>query len=530
MNRILLEVPLVAVPGLGDRVRNFSRKFSRSSLSQRGSSIFLDDNEETEPLLDKIDAAKYTAPLLAAVSCAVIGSFQNGLNSVILNVPETQVKASLHLDDVQWSIVVSSFCIGGLMGSYFAGPISDSVGRKTFLTLNNGFFILAALLQGFAFDFYMLAIGRLIIGIGSGCITAVVPLYLGEIAPAALRGSLGTLNQLALVTGILVSNILGKPFGHESGFFCWRGLVGAVAMLPAILSLFLAPLLLESPRWLLLKDKGKEATQVLCKLRGLDEAADAAVYALDLEALHRSKVGKGEGQMQSACSLLLGRYRFPLFIAVSLQIAQQMSGINAVFFYSTSFLKAANVSDPWLGTVLVGGVNVLGTCAAVVMMDKLGRRTLLLVSSFGMLISCLGITVALYFINIQPSAFLGSALVGFLLIYVTAFELGLGPIPWLMVAEILPSHVGGLGMSVASSVNWLANFTVSLAFPIVRERLGIMSFAPFAVVLLLHVFFVAEYVPETRGKSLGRIQAELTMSPSAQLGAYDDESEDEEAW
>lgn len=234
----------------------------------------------------------------------------------------------------------------------------------------------------------------------------------------------GTLNQFAIVTGILFANVVGKPFSLEStGFWSWRGLLGIVALIPAILSLLLSPLLLESPRWLMMKDRLQEATETLCRLRGLDKSVEPSCYELDLVALKQSK-GNTDSSNESACYLLLGKYRFPLFIAVFLQVAQQLSGINAVFYYSTSFFQTAHVNDPWLGTVLVSAVNVLATGVAVLLMDRMGRRQLLLASSFGMLISCLSITVVLYFIALNPSQFLGSMLVGFLLVYVSAFEIG----------------------------------------------------------------------------------------------------------
>ena len=353
--------------------------------------------------------------------------------------------ASLRLTTLEWSVAVAIFCIGGLLGSLGGGKTADRIGRKNFLIANNTLFIAGGLLEALAGSVAMLSMGRLLIGVGCGGATVVVPMYLGEIAPANLRGSLGTMNQFAMVIGILVANLLGKPLG---GTHSWRYLLG-LGLIPALLQIVMAATLLESPLWLLHQPGSKNrvyAEEVLGKLRGTDDVefdiecmmasvneedeeddgdephsrsgsddGTAGIHALPhhnqhhaarahassggsvgsaggsgalpsgpdswgedgyssrhtsfdetaalsaAEALHRSCMAKsppvaGAGGVAAASSssknnkshsLWAPEYRRPLLIGFGLQLVQQFSGINAVFFYSTAFFTSAHMSDPW---------------------------------------------------------------------------------------------------------------------------------------------------------------------------------------
>jgi len=215
----------------------------------------------------------------------------------------------------------------------------------------------------------------------------------------------------------------------------------------------------------------------------------------------------GSQRRDGVCSPSL---RKPLIIGLVLQFAQQLSGINAVFYYSTSFFERAHFQDPWLGSVLAAFVNVVATGVAVRLMDQAGRRLLLLVSSLGMCVSAIMLTWALQLTSAHPtSVVLGYGSVVSVLLYVTLFELGLGPIPWLITAEIFPSSAASTCMTITCSANWIFNFCVGLLFPTMQAHLGSYVFVPFGVVCLLCFFFTAVYVPETRGKTLEKIQSDL---------------------
>jgi len=220
--------------------------------------------------------------------------------------------------------------------------------------------------------------------------------------------------------------------------------------------------------------------------------------------------------------------RFPLIVGLGLQLAQQLSGINAVFYYSTGFFEKARFKDPWLGSVLAATVNVISTGLAVQMMDRLGRRTLLLISSTAMCLSSIALTVTLYLSADQPeNVTLGYVLVICVLLFVTFFEMGLGPIPWLIVAEIFPSKARATAMTAASALNWTANFIVGITFPHVTNNLGKWSFVPFAAFLVLTTAFTTEFVFETKGKSLQEIQQEIQDRTQSKTSGDSDQYSDD---
>ena len=510
--------------------------------------------EETSLLVPLPAPPSYTAALSVAVFCATLSSFQVGLNSGLLNVPEQVIRSSLQLSVNEWSIIVSIFCIGGLIGSLLGGRLADTIGRKNLLTSVNVLFISGALLQSCATSYWMLLLGRLVIGCGCGCATVSVPMYVGEIAPAALRGSLGTMNQFAIVIGILVANLLGRVLGGQPADSTspatdgsaaavggvesqWRYLLGVVVF-PSLLQLVLSSFLLESPLWLIQQNSHTsvaDAESVLTKLRGADyEDLDFELELLS--AVRDDSIAAQQSDSDSLLSSLNSRpVRRSLWIGLMLQLFQQFSGINAVFYYSTAFFASAHVGDPWLASVLCSGVNVVATGLAIPLMDRAGRRTLLILSALGMMISCIGLTAALELSSAasdssspshsstshhhssssppptdsHSSYLLSSLSVIGVLAYVTCFEVGLGPIPWLMGAELYPASARALGMSLAAVVNWTSNFVISLSFPHMSARLRQWTFLPFSAALALCVLFVWLVVPETRGKTLEEIQEEL---------------------
>ena len=490
---------------------------------------------ETTPLITSLppllSPPTYTGALVLAVFSSVLSSFQVGLNSGILNVPESTIRRDLDLSTNEWALIVSIFCTGGLFGSLLGGKLADAIGRKNLLTSSNVLFISGALLESLSQNFWMLLMGRLIIGLGCGCSTVIVPLYLGEIAPANLRGSLGTMNQFSIVIGILVANVLGKPLGIGNDER-WRYLLGIV-LAPSLLQLMLASVLLESPLWLMMQDTHKsvvDAEDVLTRLRG----PHYEDLEFELELLQANKEWATRHIHTSVwASLKSISARRSLLIGLSLQLFQQFSGINAVFYYSTAFFSSAHVSDPWLASVLASTINFLATALAIPLMDRAGRRTLLMLSALGMMLSCVGLTVVLSMsAGHAGSVVLSSLSVSLVLLYVTFFEIGLGPITWLIGAEVYPASIRSLGMSLASVVNWSSNFVISLSFPHLTQALRQYTFLPFAFVLAGAVLFIWGIVPETRGRSLEAIQRELGGGVGGEdgRGAKEDVSEGYEGY
>lgn len=350
-----------------------------------------------------------------------------------------------------------------------------------------------------ATDMLYIILGRLVIGFASGLSTVVVPVYLGEIAPPTMRGTLGTCSQFSLVTGILVSDVLAFPWGSAT---TWRYLFGVTPAL-CVLQILLSSFLVESPRWLLSNNSLSAAARVAIKqLRGYrhDEDVEAEVENF-ICASSKHKTGRSSAHSSGALWDLVHCKEMHVLVVASvfLQMAQQFCGINAVFYYSTSFFNGV-IASPLMGTTVVALVNVIATYFALYLMDRSARKTLLLWSCAGMFVSCIVITIVLLG-YLDKSIALAAVMT-----YVAFFEIGLGPIPWLIVAEMFDSKWVATAMSLSCIVNWVCNFLVGLCFPTVQASLGAYTFVPFAVVLVLTYIYVYVNLPETYGRTVEEIQ------------------------
>lgn len=455
-------------------------------------------------LLDELelDTVMVTTPLIFAVLVAAMSQFLVGYNTGVMNAPESVV--FIGHSTAQWSLAVAAFAVGGPFGANIAAVLADTRGRRGAILINTWLFLLGGLVQSFAFNMCFIIGARFIIGFASGISSVLVPIYLGELAPPTLRGTLGTMTQFAMVVGILVSDFFAFPFATESK---WR-LLFSVTAITAILQLFCAPWLLESPRWLLSQNSNsKKARYIIKKLRGLrydhevDTEVDHFVSAMEAQKVNSSsKSNSGGGGF---AEMFADRnVRLLVVSCFVLQMTQQLCGINAVFYYSTAIFDGV-ISNPLIGTTLVGAVNVVATYIALLLMDACGRRTLLLWSSGGMFLSCIVLVLALMKYLSNTYALLA------VMVYVTFFEIGLGPIPWLIVAEMFDAKYVALAMSASCQVNWVCNFLVGLIFPYLNKYLGPYSFVPFATVLLLGFIFCAVWLPETQGTTPEELQAML---------------------
>jgi len=462
--------------------------------------------------------------LYQAGGLASIDAFQFGFAIGVLNVPQEAIAETLHLDPngITWSTVVSIFCLGGLAGAQVAGSIADRYGRTSLLMVSA---LLCAVSGAVQFlsgaiasehdggDALLLAIcalcfGRLLVGAGAGMATVGVPLYLGEIAPAHLRGLFGALNQVAIVFGILVSQLIAA-LAAES--LHWKYLLGLPA-LGGVLVLLARPLLPETPMYLLTSLTGED--DALRSLRRLRPNGEKAI-ADELEALRADieSVGSTTGASSLRAVFADPSLRLPLFVAFSMMVGSQWSGINAIFFYSTSFFAEAGLNDPVVGTLLASAVNALAMLAACPLIETAGRRRLLLVGVSGMLVTAVVLTVVLVLKEAcavkGACKLLDASSVVCVLLFVTFFEFGPGPIPWQIGAEIFPETPRATAMGAAAALNWLCNGAIGLLFPPMQVVLGAWVFVPFAVVLAAWLAVTLRYTPETKGKSIAQIQMEF---------------------
>ncbi|XP_069163928.1 solute carrier family 2, facilitated glucose transporter member 1 isoform X7 [Procambarus clarkii] len=459
-----------------------------------------------------------TCFLCYAIFAAVLGMFQFGYNTGVINAPQSVIENFIgdcwkerynkniegSKQDLLWSIAVSIFAIGGMIGGFCGGSVGNKFGRKKGLLLNNLLGVGGACLMAFSqmsYSYEMLILGRLVIGINCGLNTSLVPMYISEIAPLNLRGGLGTVNQLAVTVGLLLSQILGieQLLGNSNA---WPILLG-LAIVPAIMQMVLLPVCPESPRYLLMsRQMEDEARRALRRLRASTHVEEDIEEMRAEEAASQSEAHMTMFQLVRSSTL-----RMPLTIGVVMQLSQQLSGINAVLYYSTSLFTAAGLEE-WqskYATLGVGSVMVIMTLVSIPLMDRAGRRTLHLYGLGGMFIFSIFITISLLIKEMMSWMTFISVIST--LCFVIFFSVGPGSIPWMITAELFSQGPRPAAMSIAVLVNWLSNFIVGIGFPKMQEAFENYTFLPFSVLLACFWVFTYYKVPETKNKTFEEISA-----------------------
>ncbi|XP_030605496.1 solute carrier family 2, facilitated glucose transporter member 3-like [Archocentrus centrarchus] len=454
---------------------------------------------------------KVTPYLLYCVSTAVIGSLQFGYNIGVINAPEQKLRTfftnvsqdrygepfSSRTVNLVWSFTVAIFSVGGMIGSFSVGAMVNKFGRRKSMLINNVLALLGGGLMGLSTlsqSYEIVIIGRLIIGVFCGLCTGLTPMYVGEISPTAVRGAFGTLHQLGVVIGILVAQIFGLEFLLGSDAL-WPLLL-ALTIIPAVLQTIMLPFCTESPRYLLIVlNQEEEARKALVRLRGTEDVED------DIQEMKEEGMKMSMEKKVTILELFRSpNYRQPIIIAIILHLSQQLSGINTVINYSTGIFSNAGVTQPIYATIGVGAVNTVFTVVSLFLVERAGRRTLHLIGLGGMAICALIMTISLLLVKTTPSLVIVAAF-GF----VASFEMGPGPIPWFIVAELFSQGPRPAAMAVAGCLNWTANFLVSLGFPELQEICGPYVFLIFMVLLILFFIFTYLRVPETKGRTFDDI-------------------------
>ncbi|KAI1289961.1 Glucose transporter type 1 [Halotydeus destructor] len=459
-----------------------------------------------------------TFMLVFAIFSAVLGMFQFGYNTSVINPPQKVLEefiADIYRNrtgqwiteerrDTIWSITVSIFAVGGMIGGISGGGIANWCGRKCGLLLNNAIAMLGATLMSSSQLFNSiecLIMGRFFIGLNCGLNTALVPMYLSEIAPMTLRGALGTVSQLAVTIGLLLGQVLGLSpiLGNKQG---WPFLLG-ISFIPAILQLLLLPFCPESPRYLLItKGRLSESRSALQRLRCSSDVDD------DLEEMRIENRAVQPKETTSIWDIIRNKeLQMPLVIGIVMQLSQQLSGINAIFYYSTNIFIASGLSDAraQYATIGVGAVMVIMTLVSIPLMDKAGRRTLHLYGLGGMFITSIFLTISMLVQFVYAA--MSYISVTSILIFVVFFAIGPGSIPWMITAELFNQSTRPAAMSIAVLVNWSTNFVVGLGFPFMRRTLENYSFLPFTCFLAIFWTFTYHKVPETKNRTFDEIAA-----------------------
>eukprot|EP00126_Sphaerothecum_destruens_P004484 Sdes_comp18212_c0_seq1m7780 len=409
-------------------------------------------------------------------------------------------KHGIDYSEFLWSATVSVFCLGGLIGGLIANRPTNYFGRRNTTIANSFIFILGALLQGFSTQIWMMILGRFIVGLASGISTVAVPMYLNEISPLHYQGAFGVLNQFGIVNGILIANIVAKKsiFGSSDN---WPHLFWFSCLFPLVTLVFM-PFCPKTPHFLLSIGRKMDAEKALKKLRGLNSIIEVELESMEAEIMIANRIpSKGLKDLWSNQAL-----RIAFILTLFLQASQQLSGINAVMYYSTDIFKSAKVEDSELATILVGTVNWLATLVSTAVIERTGRKPLMIYGyGFqGLLSILLCITLVL-----KTHVWANYLSIVSVLLYVVMFAVGPGPIPWLISTEMIPSSYSNVAQSYAVFTNWSFNFLVGIVYPTMQTHLGDYNFLPFAGFCLLSAMVLVKCMVETRGKPTNQVLQEL---------------------
>lgn len=439
------------------------------------------------------------APQLFAVVVTLLGplsmGFVLGYSSPTLGdlVISNSTKGGL-LTPAQGTWFGSLVTIGAIAGGLFAAVCVEKIGRKTTLMVLNVPYVAGWFLIIFAKNYLYLYFGRLITGVAMGMTSLAAPLYIAEVVCKQLRGTLGAAFQLFVVIGVEGVYCLGIPLN-----FRWLAVSAAAISAVQVIGLLFVP---ETPRWLLSVQQKASAMHALRWLRGpnipVEDECD------EIETNLENQLNQSLNWREFASPSLY----VPLIISIGLMIFQQFSGVNAVIFYSANIMGSAGFdSNPKIAAVIIGGVQVVATFIACCLMDSAGRRVLLLIAGIFMTMSCVTFGVYYYLRDVKDVGGLSWLSLSSLIVYVIAFSLGWGPIPWLIMSEIFPAKAKGLASGIATIVNWSCAFVVTKEFHDLQAAIHEFgAFWLFGSVCFCSIIFVGFLVPETKGRSLEEIE------------------------
>jgi sugar porter (SP) family MFS transporter len=455
---------------------------------------------KTETKVAKSTGSGVGGSLFPSVAVACLGAVLFGYHLGVVNGALEYLAKDLGIatDAAIQGWVVSITLIGATVGSFTGGALADKFGRTRSFQLDAIPLVVGTLLSATATAVQAMLAGRFLVGLGIGISSAIVPLYIAEIAPTNIRGSLGALNQLSICIGILLALLAGLPLAGNPE---WWKTMFTVAVVPAALLLIGMAYAPESPRWLFQQGRKAEAEHSIKRLWG-KEKVEEGMGELENSGSSSSDEGAGWGDLVSA------KYRGVVAVGGTLFLLQQFAGINAVVYYSTAVFRKAGIKSDVAASALVGAANVFGTLVASSLMDKQGRKKLLGISYFGMALSMSVLALALSWPAL--AAYAGTLAVAGTVSYVLAFSLGAGPVPGLILPEIFPSRIRGKAVAFAMGVHWICNFFVGLCFLPIVTKYGVSSvYVGFAFVCLLAMFYINNFLIETKGKSLEEIERVL---------------------
>jgi sugar porter (SP) family MFS transporter len=456
-----------------------------------------------------------TGYLTRTALIVAIGGFLMGFDVSVVSGIVRFVEAEFELGPLQIGWVVSSLSLTAAMGMLASGPLSDRLGRRPVLQIAAVLFAVSAIASAVAPDYLTLVIARMLGGFGVGAALIVAPMYIAEMSPPAARGRFVSFNQLNIVIGIsaaFFSNYLILTLGESGaawtealrlGEWGWRWMLG-IETLPAVAYLLALSLVPESPRWLAMRGRDAEATEVLGRVAGPN--AGAVLRDVKESIAAEAKLGRASWRV-----LLHPSLRLVMTIGIVVGVLQQVSGINAVFFYAPMIFERSGIgaNAAFMQAALVGFVNLVFTVVAMAVIDRFGRRPLLLFGLSGIAACMLLLAWAFSAGDAANPRIILIAILGF----VASFAVSLGPVMWVLFSELFPNRVRGVAISFVGLVNSATAFLVTLVFPWQLQSLGsATTFLLYGVFALAGLVFVVRVLPETKGRSLEELEAVLVRS------------------
>src|SRR5210317_1496103 len=461
---------------------------------------------------------RYTIRVALTVA---LGGFLMGFDASVISGVVTFIEPEFNLSKIELGWSVASLTLTATLAMMVAGPLSDRLGRRPVLKIAAVLFAISAIASAVAPNFITLVVARMLGGFGVGAALIIAPMYIAEIAPPSVRGRLVSFNQLNIVIGISAayfSNYLILSLGQSDlgwvqslrfGDWNWRWMLGVEA-LPAIFYFFALMFVPESPRWLVMKGRNEDALGIL------EQVSSKARAEKDLNAVRESLDAEAHEEKGTLRELFQPAMKLVLTIGISVAILQQITGINSVFFYAPMIFEQSGIGTDaaFMQAVMVGIVNLVFTVTAILLIDKLGRRPLLIaglaIIAFCMLLLAWAFSAASYtpggeLVGVNPVIIL-IGILGF----VAGFAISLGPVMWVLFSELFPNRIRGIAISFVGLINSSVSFLVQLVFPWELENLGSsMTFLLYGSFAFVGLVFILKVVPETKGKSLEELEKQL---------------------
>ena len=465
--------------------------------------------------------------IFAIVAVATIGGFLFGYDSGAVNGTQPGLKAAFHLDDAGLGFTVGSLLIGCFIGAFFAGTLADAMGRRNVMRIAAVLFLFGALAQGLTHDHTFFLIARLCGGMAVGAASVLSPAYISEVAPAGIRGRMTTVQQVMIITGLtaafLANYVLAYVAAHPStpgdvpslnpiwlGFQAWRWMY-LMQALPAVVFLVALFFIPESPRYLVAKGRHDQASGVLARLFGPTAgAAKLGEIQASFSTDHRPRLS--DVLTPAGGSGFLG-IRAIVWVGIMLAVFQQLVGINVIFYYGSTLWQLAGFTeqDSLMINIVSGAVSIAACFLTIALIDRIGRKPLLLIGSAGMAVTLFVMVYCFSHATIDPvdahkivlSPNLGKLAVVAANLYVIFFNVSWGPVMWVMLGEMFPNQIRGSSLAVAGFFQWFANYLIAQSFPVMAAGIGLAaSYTFYGVCAVISFFLVQRFIHETKGKEL----------------------------